>query len=85
MAMAVAVGMNAAEVLLLDEPTSALDAESCAAVERLLNSELRASESALKAIVWITHSEEQGRRVATRHLNLSAGGCEEVFEVEPGI
>jgi len=77
-AMAVAVGLDAAEVLLLDEPTSALDPESSASVEKHLTSELRASESALKAIVWITHSEEQGLRVGTRHLYLADGCCREM-------
>ena len=92
-AMAIAVGLNAAEILLLDgkhryrvvqhlltlisEPTSALDPASSASVEKLLASELRAVGSALKAIVWITHSEEQGQRVGTRHLYLADGTCRE--------
>jgi len=75
--MAIAVGLNAAEVLLLDEPTSALDPDSSASVEKLIASELRAADSALKAIVWITHSEEQGQRVGTRHLYLVDGTCRE--------
>ncbi|KIM87098.1 hypothetical protein PILCRDRAFT_815556 [Piloderma croceum F 1598] len=79
-AMSIAVGLNAAEVLLLDEPTSALDPESSAAVEKVLASELRASESTLKAIVWITHSEEQGQRVGTRHLYLADGSCKEISQ-----
>jgi len=76
-AMAIAVGLNAAEILLLDEPTSALDPHSSASVEKFLVSELRAAESTLKAIVWITHSEEQGQRVGTRHLHLAGGTCRE--------
>lgn len=97
-ALAVAVGLDAAEIVLLDgasryshsgfsliiqrsypylEPTSALDPQSSALVERTLASELRSPDSALKAIVWITHSEEQARRVGTRHLHISAGGCQE--------
>lgn len=59
------------------EPTSALDPESSAWVERTLASELRSPDSALKAIVWITHSEEQARRVGTRFLHISARGCQE--------
>jgi len=76
-AMAIAVGLNGAEILLLDEPTSALDPHSSASVEKLLGSELRSAQSALKAIVWITHSEEQGHRVGTRHLYLANGTCRE--------
>ena len=62
------------------EPTSALDPESSASVEKLLASELRASDSTLKAIVWITHSEEQGQRVGTRHLYLADGCCREILQ-----
>ena len=59
------------------EPTSALDPESSLLVEKALKDELHASDSALKAIVWITHSAEQSRRVGTRFLHLSAAGCVE--------
>jgi len=76
-ALAVAVGLNAAEIVLLDEPTSALDPQSSTLVEQTLASELRSPDSALKAMVWITHSEEQARRVGTRYLHISAGGCQE--------
>ncbi|KIJ69375.1 hypothetical protein HYDPIDRAFT_105974 [Hydnomerulius pinastri MD-312] len=76
-ALATAVGLNTAEVLLLDEPTSALDPQSTALVERFISTELRSPESELKAVVWITHSEEQGRRVGTRFLRISNSGCEE--------
>ncbi|KAL4067654.1 P-loop containing nucleoside triphosphate hydrolase protein [Scleroderma yunnanense] len=76
-ALATAVGLNTAEVLLLDEPTSALDSHSTALVERFIYDELRSAESELKAIIWITHSEEQGRRVGTRFLHITPTGCEE--------
>ncbi|KIM65296.1 hypothetical protein SCLCIDRAFT_1212460 [Scleroderma citrinum Foug A] len=76
-ALATAVGLNTAEVLLLDEPTSALDSHSTALVERFIYNELRSAESELKAIIWITHSEEQGRRVGTRFLHITPTGCEE--------
>ncbi|KAF8844939.1 P-loop containing nucleoside triphosphate hydrolase protein [Paxillus ammoniavirescens] len=76
-ALATAVGLNTAEVLLLDEPTSALDPQSTVLVERFMSNELRSSESELKAILWITHSEEQGRRVGSRFLRISNSGCEE--------
>ncbi|KAI6099876.1 P-loop containing nucleoside triphosphate hydrolase protein [Pisolithus croceorrhizus] len=68
-ALAIAVGLNTAEVLLLDEPTSALDPYSTTL--------LRSTESELKAIIWITHSEEQARRVGTRFLQVTPTGCEE--------
>ncbi|KAK7054883.1 hypothetical protein VNI00_003346 [Paramarasmius palmivorus] len=72
-ALAIGVGLDTAEVLLLDEPTSALDLESSLQVERFLLDELRSAESALKAIVWITHSEEQAHRVGTRFIHISDG------------
>ncbi|KAF9246497.1 P-loop containing nucleoside triphosphate hydrolase protein [Melanogaster broomeanus] len=76
-ALATALGLNTAEVLLLDEPTSALDPQSTALVERFISSELGSPESELKAVLWITHSEEQGRRVGRRFLRISNSGCEE--------
>ncbi|KZP11966.1 ATP-binding cassette transporter [Athelia psychrophila] len=83
-ALAAAVGLNVAEVLLLDEPTSALDPESAKSVEDFLINELKSAESALKAIIWITHSEEQGHRVGTRHLHLTPEGCQEEV-VQDGV
>jgi len=77
MSLAIAVGLNTAGILLLDEPTSALDPESTFMVEKLLTRELQSAESTLKALVWITHSEEQARRIGTRFLRVSAGGCTE--------
>ena len=95
-ALAMAIGLDSAEVILLDgkaavhflffilayyrvdvfaiEPTSALDPDSSILVEEYLASELRSPESTLKALVWITHSEEQGRRVGTKFIRLSNGG-----------
>ncbi|KAG8707087.1 hypothetical protein FRC08_000714 [Ceratobasidium sp. 394] len=60
--LAIAAGLRGTEVLLLDEPTSALDSETSLQVERTLTS-LPKSGSTIKAIVWITHSHEQGERV----------------------
>ena len=68
-------------ILFLSEPTSALDPQSTALVEDTISSELRSPENELKAIVWITHSEEQGRRVGTRFLRISSNGCEEETEL----
>ncbi|KAG6860405.1 hypothetical protein C0995_011524 [Termitomyces sp. Mi166 len=77
-ALAIAAGLDSAEVLLLDEPTSALDSVSSAAVERYLLNEVQARDgTTLKAIVWITHSDEQAGRVGTRFVQIEAGGCHE--------
>jgi len=38
-------------------------------------------KSTVKAVVWITHSEEQGRRVGTRYLYLDETGCLETMEM----
>ena len=46
-------------------------------VEETLLSEVRSPDATLKAIVWITHSDEQALRVATRFLKLTAQGIEE--------
>ncbi|PCH38163.1 nucleoside triphosphate hydrolase protein [Wolfiporia cocos MD-104 SS10] len=83
-ALAIAVGMKSAEVMLLDEPTSALDPDSSASVENYLRSQIKASDSNLKALVWVTHSEEQGRRVGNRFMQLSAGGIQEE-SVDSGV
>ncbi|KAF8590595.1 P-loop containing nucleoside triphosphate hydrolase protein [Ramaria rubella] len=80
-ALAVAVGISGAEVLLLDEPTSALDAETTTLVESSLQRLVEDEDSKVKAIIWITHSEEQGRRVGTRYLYLEAGNCLESMEM----
>ncbi|KAL1721157.1 P-loop containing nucleoside triphosphate hydrolase protein [Schizophyllum commune] len=76
--LAIALALDTAEVLLLDEPTSALDAESTKLVEKDLLSEVNSSEARLKALVWITHAEEQARRVGTRFLTVENGAVTEV-------
>ncbi|KAG6814536.1 hypothetical protein H0H92_000063 [Tricholoma furcatifolium] len=76
-ALSIALALGTAEVILLDEPTSALDAGSAAAVERFLLSEIQSPDAMLKAIVWITHSDEQAGRVGTRFVKLAGGGCHE--------
>ncbi|KAF9533007.1 P-loop containing nucleoside triphosphate hydrolase protein [Crepidotus variabilis] len=75
--MAAALALDTAEVLLLDEPTSALDSETSSMVESYLIDCVKNQGSSLKAIVWVTHSPEQSRRVGTRFIYLSAGGCYE--------
>ena len=59
------------------EPTSALDPDTASSVEDFLKSEIKSSQSNLKALVWVTHSEEQGRRVGTRFMHLSSDGIQE--------
>jgi len=75
--LSIAASLNTAEILLLDEPTSALDSETSLMVEKFLVDLVRTRKSSLKAIVWITHSAEQSRRVGNRFIYLSAGGCHE--------
>ncbi|KAI0306565.1 P-loop containing nucleoside triphosphate hydrolase protein [Multifurca ochricompacta] len=82
LSLAIPYGLNRAEVLLLDEPTSALDPTSSATIEKTLVEEVRAADSALKAIVWITHSEEQAARVGTRFLHLTPTGIQEEYTNE---
>ncbi|KZS99251.1 P-loop containing nucleoside triphosphate hydrolase protein [Sistotremastrum niveocremeum HHB9708] len=77
-ALSVAVGLGMAEILLLDEPTSALDAETSALVEKELTSAIKSHGSNIKALIWITHSEEQGKRVGTRALHMESGHVESV-------
>ncbi len=61
---------NNPEVLLLDEPTSALDAAARDSVERALESLIQTRQL---TCVWVTHSEEQARKVAHHVLALEAG------------
>ena len=61
----------------LSEPTSALDAAASQAVERYLLDEVREGKGRVKALIWITHSDEQGQRVATRVVRITAGGLHE--------
>ncbi|KAF8312017.1 ATP-binding cassette transporter [Clavulina sp. PMI_390] len=79
-ALASAISVKGTEVLLLDEPTSALDGESVHLVEQYLQ-ELPHNDSSIKAVVCITHSEEQASRMATRRLRIENGGIEEFQDV----
>ena len=63
------------------EPTSALDSETSLMVENSLVDLIRTRKTSLKAIVWITHSAEQSRRVGNRFIYLFAGGCHEGTDV----
>ena len=62
LALARALVLNPA-VVLLDEPCSALDAHSTERVEKLLLSYKDKEDTAL---VWVSHDDEQLRRVTTR-------------------
>jgi ABC-type iron transport system FetAB ATPase subunit len=53
------------EALLLDEPTANLDERSAAAVERMI---LAYVEERQAPVIWVSHSLEQLRRVASRVL-----------------
>lgn len=56
----------------ISEPTSALDSQTSAQVEDYLTGMLKKDECRTKALVWITHSPEQGSRVGTRFLSISS-------------
>jgi ABC-type iron transport system FetAB ATPase subunit len=56
-------------VLLLDEPTAALDEDSTAAVEEVLAGCLAAGS----ALVLVTHSREQARRLAGTVVTIAGG------------
>jgi putative ABC transport system ATP-binding protein len=56
-------------VLLMDEPTSSLDGEAAAVLERLARQLVRDGIP----VVWVTHSQEQMRRLADHLLLIDAG------------
>ncbi len=68
-------------VLLMDEPTSSLDGQAAAVLERLARQLVEDGTP----VVWVTHSEEQLRRLADHVLLLEggrvdrAGGAQEVL------
>ena len=57
------------------EPTSALDSESSLKVEEYIKQMIRDPTSPTRAVVWITHSPEQGKRVGTRFITVANGQC----------
>ena len=67
--------MNEPDVLLLDEPTANLDQDNTQKVEKLL--ELY-QDKTKASILWVTHSGDQIKRIATRHFRLDKGQLTEV-------
>ena len=61
---------NRPRVLLLDEPTANLDPENTRRIEAVI-AEYRNSHNA--AVIWVSHDEEQVRRVANRHYEVVDG------------
>ena len=51
-----------------------MDAATSETVENYIINEVKNKVGVLKAVVWITHSPEQGKRVGTRFLRVTAGG-----------
>ncbi len=61
---------NDPELLLLDEPTSSLDETAKLAVESVLKSVV---ERRRLACIWVTHDQDQARRLAGNALTLESG------------
>ncbi len=57
------------QVMLLDEPTSGLDKEARLAVETVLTQRLEAGAG----ILFVTHDEDQARRLCRRSLRVTRG------------
>ena len=57
-------------ILLADEPTSALDKDTTIKLEHLLNGWLAEKP---RALVWVTHDQQQVERIATRRFKMEAG------------
>ncbi|MGD8926870.1 MAG: ATP-binding cassette domain-containing protein [Thioalkalispiraceae bacterium] len=65
---------NQPKCLLLDEPTGNLDSENTRRVERLVK---QLSEEQAMPVIWVSHSEEQIRRIADRYYVVRDGGVYE--------
>jgi len=62
---------NRPKCLLLDEPTGSLDPENTKRVESLVKN---IAERDNLAVIWVSHSEEQIKRIADRHFVVRDGG-----------
>ena len=60
------------DILLLDEPTSALDKDMAMQVELLINKWMHLHDET-RAYVWISHDEQQKKRVGQQVWCMSAG------------
>jgi putative ABC transport system ATP-binding protein len=67
----------APDVLLLDEPTAALDPESSREIEALVSAWFNGAQPQARAFVWVSHDQEQARRMSNRRLTMSAGTLSE--------
>lgn len=65
---------NKPKCLLLDEPTGSLDPENTKRVEGLIK-QLATAENI--PVLWVSHSEEQIKRIADRHFVVRDGGIYE--------
>lgn len=66
------------DVLLLDEPTAALDPASARAVEHLVQTWFERGSASARAYVWVSHDDEQARRVSNRRMTMDAGSFMEI-------
>ena len=62
------------KVLLLDEPTSALDAADTETVENAVEAFRLDGGS----VIWVSHTEEQRKRLAIRTLTITGGALKEL-------
>lgn len=65
---------NKPACLLLDEPTGSLDPENTRRVEQLIK---QLAEQEKIPVLWVSHSEEQIKRIADRHFVVRDGGLVE--------
>lgn len=71
--------MSCYDLLILDEPTTAMDMESTLAAEKLIRNNCREQDCAL---VLITHSISQAKRISDRVLVLQRGELIEQGDVQ---
>ena len=64
------------EILMLDEPTAALDGATAQNVENVI-CEWVAERPDCRAVLWVSHDQNQTDRVATRTVGIEAGRVKE--------